>query len=149
MKIKLFLINFCIVVLAISCSKNKNADATSTGTAVSSQVVEDKKWKLTALNGNPISGTADTHYLILHGKDKLIEASAGCNVLSYQYEIKDGLQFSIKVGSGISTKMACPDNTEEVFKAAIISANNLSVSGNTLSLNKDKNAPLATFELVK
>jgi heat shock protein HslJ len=146
MKIKFLLVNLFIVVLALSCSKNNKADATAA--VITPQAVEDKKWKLTELNGNPVNGTAETHYFILHGKDKLIEATAGCNMLSYQYEIKDGLHFSIKPGTGVSSKMACPDNTEDLFKAAITAGNNLAVNGTTLSLNKDKMAPLAKFELV-
>ena len=33
--------------------------------------VEDKKWKLVELNGKPVSGTADTHYIIFHSKEGL------------------------------------------------------------------------------
>jgi copper homeostasis protein (lipoprotein) len=110
--------------------------------------VEDKKWKLIELNGKAIEGNENTHYVIFHSKDGMIEAKAGCNQLRFPYKIKNQLQVQAK--QGISTLMACPDKEEieKQFIAAVTMANNLSVANNKLSLNKAKMAPLAVFELV-
>lgn len=109
--------------------------------------VEDKKWKLIELNGNPIEGTADSHYLIFHSKDGRIEAKANCNIMLRNYTIKNELQ--LKIGQGLSTLMACPDNLEQEFGQVLSKVDNLSTDGKHLSLNKARMAPMARFELVE
>lgn len=109
--------------------------------------VEDQKWQLVELNGKAIDGNAETHYLVFHSKDGRIEAKANCNVLNLPYEIKNQLQLT--VGDGITTMMACPDNTEAELLEVFKTVDNLSTDGETLSLNKARMAPLAKFALVK
>jgi heat shock protein HslJ len=109
--------------------------------------VEDKKWKLIELNGKSIEGTADSHYLIFHSKDGQIEAKANCNVMLRDYTIKNELQ--LKIGQGLTTLMACPDNLEQEFGQVLSAVDNLSSDGKSLSLNKARMAPLARFELVE
>jgi copper homeostasis protein (lipoprotein) len=110
--------------------------------------VEDKRWKLVELNGNAVKGSAETHYVIFHSKDGTLEAKADCNQLNNKYIIKN--QTQLQVTAGISTMMACPDNNiEQEFLKTLLNADNLSVNGNNLSLNKGRMAPLARFELVK
>ncbi|HNL16492.1 MAG TPA: copper resistance protein NlpE N-terminal domain-containing protein [Chitinophagales bacterium] len=109
--------------------------------------VEDKKWKLVELNGKPVSGTADTHYIIFHSKEGRLEAKAGCNMMSYEYSIKNQLQ--VKFTPGITTLMACQETTEDELKAVLDKADNISVGTDVLTLNKARMAPLARFELVK
>lgn len=109
--------------------------------------VEDKRWKLIELNGKPIAGSAESHYLIFHSKEGRIEAKANCNVMLRDYTIKNELQ--LKVGQGLSTLMACPDNLEQEFGQVLSAVDNLSTDGKSLSLNKARMAPLARFELVE
>jgi copper homeostasis protein (lipoprotein) len=109
--------------------------------------VEDKRWQLVELNGKPVKGTPETHYIIFHSKEGRLEAKADCNVLSNNYKIKNELQLIIE--PGISTMMACPGNLEQEFLEVLNTADNLSTDGKTLSLNKARMAPLARFELVK
>ncbi|HMW94380.1 MAG TPA: copper resistance protein NlpE N-terminal domain-containing protein [Chitinophagales bacterium] len=109
--------------------------------------VEDKKWKLVELNGKPVSGTADTHYIIFHSKEGRLEAKAGCNMMSYEYSIKNQLQ--VRFTPGITTLMACQETTEDKLKAVLDKADNISVGPDVLTLNKARMAPLARFELVK
>lgn len=107
--------------------------------------VENIRWKLIELNGNPIKENAASHYLIFHSIDGNLEAKAGCNEILCKYEIKKGSKLILK--TGISTQMGCPEgNIETEFKKALFSANNISINNKTLSLNKDKMAPLARFE---
>lgn len=109
--------------------------------------VEDKRWQLVELNGKPIKGTAETHYIIFHSKDGRLEAKAECNVLLNNYKIKNELQLTIE--PGITTMMACPGNLEQDFMEVLKTVDNLSTDGKTLSLNKARMAPLAKFELVE
>lgn len=108
--------------------------------------VEDKRWQLIELNGKPVNGKTETHYLIFHSEDGRLEAKLNCNVLLNKYKIKNELQLMIM--PGISTKMACPDNVEQEFSKMLSIVDNLSTNGKTLSLNKARMAPLARFELV-
>lgn len=108
--------------------------------------VEDKTWQLVELHGQKVKGKSDTHYLIFHSKEGRLEAKAGCNVLLYDYKIKNGLQLTIQ--PGISTLMACPDNMEEELKKVLTMADNISTNGQTFTLNKARMAPLARFQLV-
>lgn len=87
-------------------------------------MVENKRWQIIELNGKEVKGTSESHYLIFHAKDGRLEAKANCNILLYDYKIKNGLQ--IKIEPGISTMMACPDNLEHEFSQALIKADNLS-----------------------
>ncbi|HUH46837.1 MAG TPA: copper resistance protein NlpE N-terminal domain-containing protein [Arenibacter sp.] len=109
--------------------------------------VEDKRWKLVELNGKPIAGTAESHYLIFRSKDGKIEAKANCNIMLSNYTIKNELQ--LKIEQGLTTLMACPDNLEQEFGQVLTTVDNLSTDGKSLSLNKARMAPLARFELVE
>ena len=109
--------------------------------------IEDKRWKLVELNGQPVSGTAKTHYLVLHSDTKQVEAKAGCNAMFGGYEIKNQFQLSFKQLA--STLMACENMaTEEAFFKVLTMVDNFSISGDKMSLNRARMAPLARFELV-
>lgn len=110
--------------------------------------VENKRWKLIELNGKPIVGDSQTNYVIFHSQNETLEAKAGCNQINKSYTIKNSVQLAIH--SGISTLMACPEESiEQEFIEVLSSTDNLSVGANMLSLNKGRMAPLAKFELVK
>lgn len=109
--------------------------------------VEDKKWKLIELYGQPVKGNANTHYIIFHSKDHKVEAKANCNGIMNHYKITN--EYRLTITPGITTLMACPDNLEQELTKAMAEADNLSVSATNLSLNKARMAPLARFELVK
>ena len=110
--------------------------------------IEDKRWKLVELNGQPVKGTAKTHYLVLHSETKQVEAKAGCNAMFGGYEIKNQFQLTFKQMA--STLMACENMaTEDAFSKVLDMADNFSISGDKMSLNKARMAPLARFELVK
>lgn len=95
--------------------------------------VEDKRWKLIELFGKPVTGSAETHYIIFHSKDGRVEAKANCNVILNNYKIKN--QHQLKITPGITTMMACPDELEkELIKAMS-------------QTDKARMSPLARFEL--
>lgn len=109
--------------------------------------VENVKWKLVEIHGKKVKGDAETHYVIFHSENGQIEAKAGCNQLTFGYKIKNGLV--LETTPGISTMMACEDNTEEQLKSVMMEADNISVNEKTMTLNKARMAPLAVFEIVQ
>ncbi len=127
--------------------KMNNGKVNVVGAELSNKEVEDKKWKLVELNGQKVEGDAESHYIIFHSENNKLEAKAGCNMMSLDYEIKNELQ--LKVGDGMSTMMICPDSIEDEFKEMLKRVDNLSVGNGVLTLNKARMAPLAKFELVR
>lgn len=111
--------------------------------------ITGKKWKLTELNGKPIElkNPKNNPYFKLNMDGMRYEGHAGCNGLGGTFEIKPDVM-KIKFNQGMSTMMACEDlDIENQFTKAILAADNYSVSGNTLTLNKARMAPLAKFVL--
>lgn len=107
--------------------------------------VENKRWRLVELGGLPINGSAETHYIIFHSQDNKLEAKANCNMMHFEYKIRNEFQLTTK--AGLSTLMACQDDTEDQLKNVIQEADNISVNENRLSLNKARMVPLAVFVL--
>ncbi|WP_347219653.1 META domain-containing protein [Chryseobacterium sp.] len=111
--------------------------------------ITGKKWKLTELNGKPIAlkEPKNNPYFKLDMNGMRYEGHAGCNGLGGTFEIKQDVM-RIKFNQGMSTMMACEDlDIENQFTKAILAADNYSVNGNTLTLNKARMAPLAKFVL--
>lgn len=111
--------------------------------------ITGKKWKLTELNGKPIElkNSKNNPYFKLNMDGMRYEGHAGCNGLGGTFEIKQDVM-RIKFNQGMSTMMACEDlDIENQFTKAILAADNYSVNGNTLTLNKARMAPLAKFVL--
>lgn len=111
--------------------------------------ITGKKWKLTELNGKPIElkNTKNNPYFKLNMEGMRYEGHAGCNGLGGTFEIKQDVM-RIKFNQGMSTMMACEDlDIENQFTKTILAADNYSVNGNTLTLNKARMAPLAKFVL--
>lgn len=129
--------------------KKMKSATTSKSNATSSvnSSIENKRWKLIELNGKPVEGNAETHYLILHTDNHRIEAKAGCNIIIAEYDLKNEFQLSFEKGA--TTMMACPDNLEDEFLEVLNTIDNFTTDGTYLSLNKARMAPLARFELVQ
>lgn len=109
-------------------------------------LVEDQRWQLIEIIGQPVEGDPETHYLIFHSADGRAETKAGCNVLLYPYKIKHELQ--VRFERGVTTLMMCPDNLEDQYREILETVDNLSCDGETLTLNKARMAPLARFKRV-
>jgi len=133
-----------LTVFLISCESKTNA-LPSQG----NKDITGKTWKLTELNGKPIvlKSQKNNPYFKLNMADMRYEGNAGCNGLGGTFEIKPDIM-RIKFNQGISTMMACEDlDIENQFTKALLTADNYSISGNTLTLNKARMAPLAKFVL--
>lgn len=107
-------------------------------------------WKLTELMGKPAEKTAEGKrevHIILKNQDNRLQGFAGCNTITGEYELKAGNFISFKKLA--STLMACMDmKTEDALIKILEQADNYSINGNNLSLNKARMAPLARFEAV-
>lgn len=108
-----------------------------------------KRWKLVELNGAPVKDTdQDSPAFIEFQKgESKVNGFAGCNNFFGNYELEKGNRISF---SGMaSTMMACPDlNHERELLNVFETADNYTIYGNELSLNKARMAPLAKFILM-
>lgn len=108
------------------------------------------KWLLVELRGQKVVNSADSKEVtfLQLTEDGRANAYAGCNRMFGGYELKEGLQ--IRFTAMASTRMACPDmNTEQVLGEVLDTADNFSLNGHTMTLNKARMAPLARFEAAK
>ncbi|MBB6372382.1 META domain-containing protein [Chryseobacterium shigense] len=122
---------------------------TSTTQTQKSTDITGKTWKLTELNGQPIKlkNAKNNPYFKLNTEGMRYEGHAGCNGFGGTFEIRPDMM-KIKFNQGMSTMMACEDlETEQLFTKAVLAADNYSVNGSTLTLNKARMAPLAKFVL--
>lgn len=109
------------------------------------------KWQLVELNGKPVvnKDAKIKPYFLQLNKDNRFTAFAGCNSMMGQYELNQETM-RIKFSKVAATLMACQDmEVEQAFAKVIETVDNYSVSGNSLSLNKARMAPLARFEAVE
>lgn len=139
-----YLSTLFIVVCIVSCKNNMTVQPTP-----NSKDITGKVWKLTELNGQPIRLKDPKHnpYFKLNMEGMRYEGNGGCNGVGGTFEIKPDIM-RIKFNQGMSTMIACEDlETEQVFTKALLAADNYSVNGNTLTLNKARMAPLAKFVL--
>lgn len=109
------------------------------------------KWQLVELNGKPVTNkdAKIKPYFLQLNKDNRFAAFAGCNSMMGQYELNQETM-KIKFSKVAATLMACQDmEIEQDFAKVIETVDNYSLSGNSLSLNKARMAPLARFEAIE
>lgn len=109
----------------------------------------DKRWNLIEFMGKKITENSENYYLIFHSEDTKIETKIGCNQMISSYSFEN--EFKISISKFISTLMLCQDEVikENTYAEALQTVNNLSISedGKSLSLNKNRMAPIAIFKL--
>ncbi|WP_294284415.1 META domain-containing protein [uncultured Chryseobacterium sp.] len=142
------IICFCslLTVMTTGSCANKQGNTASSGTSAN---ITGKTWKLTEINGKPITLTNPkaNPYFMLNTADMRYTGHGGCNGVGGTFEIKPE-SMRIKFNQGMSTMIACDDlATERAFTQALLTADNYSVNGDTLTLNKARMAPLAKFVL--
>jgi heat shock protein HslJ len=111
--------------------------------------IEDRKWLLTEVMGQPYAPSDDGReaFLFLDADLKRANGNASCNNFFGGYVIETGQRIRFAGNMG-ATMMACPDmSTEQSFMEALRTVDNYSVSGDELSLNKARMAPLLRFQL--
>lgn len=125
--------------------------AAFTKNTMSTSDITEKYWKLTTLDGQPVTMAANQErevYFILKAQDKQVTGFSGCNTFSGTYELEKGNRISF--GQMLSTLRACPDVkvNESAFLQVFDQADNYTINGDVLMLNIGKRTPLAVFEAV-
>lgn len=151
MKKQLFITIIGIALVLTGCnSLKKTTTETKQSTVETTADITEKKWQLIELRGTSVAATINgkTPFIQLLDADKRYSASAGCNGLGGTFTLENNGR--IKFSQGMSTMMACENmEIETELKNVLEQADNYTVKGNTLSLNKARMAPLARFQEIE
>ncbi|WP_140985222.1 META domain-containing protein [Asticcacaulis tiandongensis] len=145
MKSVLFAIS-CAGFLALgACATDGSASSTEPPTAN----IKGTYWKLVELNGQPVKALEREPHLILKAEGNRVSGFGGCNGFSGGYELNEET-LRVRFVGVASTLMACAEGmeVEQGLHEALRTADNYSLNGNNLSLNKARMTPLARFEAV-
>jgi heat shock protein HslJ len=149
-QIKQFLIILFTFSSILSCNSTKKSTNTDMSSANPNSELIETYWKLTELMGEPIVMTSDTKTemrMILKKEGNQVSGNGGCNSFRGSYTLLEGNRISFS--QLVSTKMACINMEKEgTFMEVLQKADNYSIQGKILSLNKSRMAPLAKFEAV-
>lgn len=109
----------------------------------------EKYWKLVELRGEPVPALGREPHFILKAEDGRVTGFGGCNVFTGAYWIDESLA-RIRFDHVASTMMSCASGmeVEQAFHEVLRSADNYSLAGDHLTLNRARMAPLARFEAV-
>ena len=94
---------------------------------------QDKKYDLVSF-ANLKMAVPKKAYIVF--QEKTYMGSAGCNGMGGQYKLND---YKLKLHTGFSTMMACPDMSKETkFRELLESTNNYLLQNERLILRKDE-----------
>ncbi|WP_179351455.1 META domain-containing protein [Winogradskyella vidalii] len=134
-------------------TENQNVEvATEKSNLYTYTSIENTRWVITKLRGTDMVGpeaNGQAIYFVLDAETNRVNGNSGCNTFMGTYTIVEGNQISFsKLGS---TQMLCPDSkiNESQILNVFENADNFSLSGDKLTLNKAKMAPLAEFKKVE
>lgn len=141
------LVLFLGIFFFTACSTFKRTTSPQTGqTTMENKPITDRKWKLIELDGKPVADKINGKepFIQLQKSDSRYSGTGGCNGLGGSFTLADNGR--IKFAQGMSTMMACENmEIEHGLNKALVAADNYTLNGNTLSLNKARMAPLARF----
>lgn len=112
--------------------------------------LEDKKWILVELMGQPVETPEDqrTPFIKFNSALGQFTGNNGCNAMVGGYLLKEG--YRLETRQTATTLMACPnEQTAMQFLEVLQRADNYTVSEGEMHLNKAKMAPLARFRLAE
>ena len=111
--------------------------------------VTERYWKLVELNGQPLPKLDREPWFILNEADRRMNGFGGCNRFSGSFKL-DAVASRVSFGQIATTSMACISGmeVEQAFYEALGNADNYSLAGDHLTLNRARMAPLARFEAV-
>ncbi|WP_118195013.1 META domain-containing protein [Albibacterium indicum] len=137
------------LITACSIFQKKQVNQNSDHSGNFDKTITEKYWKLTELNGQPVSGDFNKEpHFILKKEDNRVTGNGSCNGFGGSYTL-DEEKGRISFSNLFSTRMACPDmSVEQAFMDVLSKVDNYSLHGDTLTLNKARMAPLAKFEAV-
>lgn len=135
-----------IVLTIMSCNTGKKVVSEN---SESTDGIENSKWVITTLEGQDLSNVESNGqeiYFTLDSETNRVNGYSGCNTFMGSYTLESGNRISFTQMA--TTRMACPES--DVRESDILNvfetADNFRITGNTLSLNKAKRAPLAEFK---
>lgn len=144
--------NFTLSGETLTLNKAKKAPlAMFTKSKVNENTITEKYWKLITLEGKNVIMAENQEreiYFTLKTQDNRIQGFSGCNSFSGNFTLVKGNRIRFEQ-IGVTMKM-CPDvkvNESEILNV-FNSTDNYTITGDTLTLNVGKRAPLATFEAV-
>lgn len=148
MRSNLYII-FSTGILALTACSTSRTTSTIPGTEESSLL--NKKWQLVELDGKPVASKINNKEAFVqfekNDEGYRYTASGGCNGMGGSYTLT--APGRIRFSQGMSTMMACEDMTAESgLRKVFDAADNFTVSGGVLSLNKARMAPLARFKVI-
>lgn len=116
-----------------------------------SSEITNNTWELVKLDGEKIDQSNTDGKKIqftLNSVDKMAYGYSGCNTFNGSYTL--GERNGIKFSRMASTRMACPDTDIKEQKVLDIfnQADNYTLKGDMLTINKDRKMPLAVFKKV-
>jgi len=142
-----------LTVLSCNSGKKTNSETSKADSEKTHSVqevsIENTKWTITTFEGKNMSDRDKNKqeiYFILDSETNRINGNSGCNTFMGTYTMEEGNRISFSKLA--STRMMCPDakiNESEILNI-FETADNFTISGNTLTLNKAKRAPLAEFK---
>jgi heat shock protein HslJ len=150
MKFQLFTLAIAFFTL-FSCGTSQNNAMINNTETTSENAITETHWVLETLEGQKINATQNGNEIgfTLYAKENRINGYSGCNNFFGTYKLEAGNR--INFSNLGATKMACPDIafSESDFLEVFNLADNYSISGDKLSLNVGKRAPLAVFKKSK
>lgn len=144
---------FALLLLITSCNTSKKATSNTskdvdTGITISKELISIKniKWQLVTLMGKDVS--EKNAFITFSDSENKVYGNASCNSFNGTYQMKEGNQ--IAFSKIAATLMACKDmEVENKFMAVLEKADNYSLNGTSMTLNKARMAPLAIFKYVE
>ena len=116
---------------------------------ISDENLVEKYWKLTELYGEPVNTTEGGReaHIIFKKEENRITGNGGCNTFNGSFTLKSGNRISFS--KTMSTMMMCDKiDIESKMYQVLEAADNYTINGDKLVLNKARMAPLARFEAV-
>lgn len=124
--------------------------AENTGVKIDNRLLGGK-WILTEIYGKSVKTQEGRKqpFLAFKAEDASFYGNGGCN--GYGGKVMQNSEFKIEFGDAVQTMMACIGamEVESALHKALRDADNYTVKGGVLSLNKARMAPLAKFKFVK
>ena len=109
--------------------------------------LQNTYWKLTALNGKPVSVAEQQREpsLVLHSENLRVTGFGGCNRLMGSYEVSGN---DVRFGQLAGTMMACPEgmDTEKEFLATLRQVSRWRIAGEHLEFYDASGNVLGRFE---
>ncbi|UOQ52258.1 META domain-containing protein [Hymenobacter cellulosivorans] len=118
---------------SLDLNERPNANNDATASTVPAATLQEVRWVLVELDGQPATAAAETPYLVLQGGRARAEGRAGCNKFSGPYKLAEAGR--LRLGPLVTTRSICPDQATEIsFLQALNQAQQYRISGSTLRL---------------